>query len=76
MKPPNHMNLGDPELKRLTGSLNDLGDGEFEGVRVAFPGTKSAELARKNANIGKSRVASSSLIRSPATTLSQIERNS
>jgi hypothetical protein len=52
MKPPNHMNFGYPELKRLTSGLNDLWDGEFEGVRVAFPGTKGAELARKNANIG------------------------
>jgi len=46
------MNLGYPELKRLTSGLNDLWDGEFEGVRVAFPGTKGTELARKNANIG------------------------
>ena len=52
MKAADHMNFGYPELKRLTGGLNDLGDGEFEGVRVAFPGTKGAELARKNANIG------------------------
>jgi hypothetical protein len=52
MKPTNHMNFGYPELKRLTGGFNDLWDGEFEGVRVAFPGTKGAELARKNANIG------------------------
>src|ERR1700733_6680757 len=46
------MNFGYPELKRLTSGLNDLWDGEFEGVRVAFPGTKGAKLARKNANIG------------------------
>src|ERR1700722_14119136 len=52
MKPSNHMNFGYPELKRLTGGLNNLWDGEFKGVRVAFPGTKGAELARKNANIG------------------------
>ena len=52
MKPPNHMNFGYPKLKRLTGGLDNLGDGEFEGMRVAFSGTKGTELARKNANIG------------------------
>ena len=52
MKTPDHMDFGYPELKRLTGGLDDLRDGEFEGVRVAFPGTKGAELARKNANVG------------------------
>ena len=35
----------------MTGGLDDLRDGEFEGMRIALPGTKGAELARKNANI-------------------------
>ena len=36
----------------MTSRLDDLGDGEFERVRVAFPGTKGAELAGKNADVG------------------------
>ena len=35
----------------MTGGLDDLGDGQFEGMRVAFPGTKGAELARENADV-------------------------
>jgi len=52
MQSTDHMNFRYPELKRLTSGLNDLWYSEFEGVRIAFPGTKGAELARKNANIG------------------------
>ena len=51
MKAADHMNFGNPEVKRLTCCLDNLGNGQFEGVRVAFPGTKGAELARKNANV-------------------------
>lgn len=52
MKTPNHMDFGYPELKRLACGLDDLRDGQFEGVRISFPGTEGAELARKNANVG------------------------
>ena len=52
MKAADHVNFGNPEAKRLMCCLDDLGDGQFECVRVTFPGTKRAELARKNADVG------------------------
>jgi hypothetical protein len=51
MKAADHMNFGDPKLERLTCCLDDLGDGQFESMRVAFPGAKGAELARENADV-------------------------
>ena len=52
MKASNHMNLGNPELERLTCRLDDFGDGHFERMWIAFPGAEGAELARKNADVG------------------------
>src|ERR1700693_45169 len=51
MKPAAHINFGDPKMERLTCCLDDLGDGHLECMRVAFPGAKSAELARENADV-------------------------
>ena len=52
MKAAHHMHFGDPKFKRLTGRFDDVGDGQFERMRVALSGAKRAELARKKANIG------------------------
>ena len=52
MKAAYHMHLGDPKLKRLARRLDDFGDSQFEGVRVAFSSTKCAKLAGEKANIG------------------------
>ena len=51
MKTTNHMNLGDPKMQRLPSRLDDLGDGYFECMRIAFSGAKGAELTRKNADV-------------------------
>src|ERR1700760_961497 len=51
MKSANHVNLGDAELKGLARCLDNLRDGQFKGMRVAFPGPERAELAREDADV-------------------------
>src|SRR5205823_5156513 len=51
MKAADHVNFCDPHGERSARRINDLRYGHFECMRIAFPGAKSAELARENANI-------------------------
>ena len=51
MKPAHHMNLSDSQVQRLPCCFDDLRNGDFKRVRVAFSGAKSAELTRENADV-------------------------
>ena len=51
VQPADHVNLGDAERQRRAHFLDDLIDGELEGVRVAFPGAERAELAGEHAEV-------------------------
>jgi hypothetical protein len=52
MQTSDHMDFGDPKRKSFFDSANDFLNRIFESVGIAFFGSKRAELARKDANVG------------------------
>ena len=52
MKTADHVNFGDPVGQCVCDGLDDLRDRKLEGVRLAFLRSESAELARKEADVG------------------------
>jgi len=46
------MHFSDPERDRFLDDANNFLNRIFESVRIAFPGRESAELTRKDADIG------------------------
>ena len=51
METADHVDFGNSKFERVTRRLDDLRDGQFEGMRVALAGAEGAELARENADV-------------------------